>query len=186
MFNADSFTANIYQVRRVALDHRSGTLDAHVLSARWRSLAPKAMQMVDGNEMREEHGFFSQPMSDRNIVFALRRQESLQQQHRLLRQVPDSLEPRPRPWWRAQLRLTLPRFEFAQPIDFALLDGPHGYPLPELEVTTSTRTCALVQCLVVNDIHIPTIFRVRKIFLIEDEMFEPPHVERTHGLFRRI
>jgi hypothetical protein len=79
---------------------------------------------------------------------------------------------------------TLPQFKFNQPIDVALLDGPHGYPFPELEyyyVYPNLRTGAL---LVLDDIHIPTINRLHT-FLAEDDMFNLVHVERTTAFFVR-
>jgi hypothetical protein len=81
-------------------------------------------------------------------------------------------------------QLTLPAFAFTDPIDLAMLDGPHGYPFPDLEyyyVYPRLRTGSL---LVIDDIHIPTIHRLHT-FLAEDDMFELVHIERTTSFFIR-
>jgi hypothetical protein len=79
---------------------------------------------------------------------------------------------------------TLPTFRFEQPIDLALLDGPHGYPFPELEyyfIYPHLRPGAL---LVLDDIQIPTIHHLYE-FLSEDEMFTVVGVVGTCAIFRR-
>jgi hypothetical protein len=81
-------------------------------------------------------------------------------------------------------QLTLPHFQFTAPIDLALLDGPHGYPFPELEyyyVYPHLRTGSL---LIIDDIHIPTLHRLHT-FLAEDDMFTLVHIERTTAFFVR-
>lgn len=81
-------------------------------------------------------------------------------------------------------QLTLPVHRFEAPLDMALIDGPHGYPFPELEyyyLYPRLRTGAI---LMVDDIHIPT---VRHLFdvLCEDEMFKLEEVVLTTAFFRR-
>ena len=79
---------------------------------------------------------------------------------------------------------TLPTFRFEQPIDLALLDGPHGYPFPDLEyyfVYPHLRPGAL---LLLDDIQIPTIHHLFE-FLSEDEMFVVVGVVETCAIFRR-
>lgn len=79
---------------------------------------------------------------------------------------------------------TLVKYPFDNPIDFALIDGPHAYPFPELEyfrVYPYLKTGAL---LIIDDIHIPTIFNLFS-FLCEDEMFNLIEVVETTAFFRR-
>ena len=83
-------------------------------------------------------------------------------------------------------QLTLPRYDFhpEQKLQVALLDGPHGYPFPDLEyyyVYPHLDTGAL---LIVDDIQIPTINRMFE-FLREDAMFEFLEVVGNTGFLRR-
>ena len=181
MFNADSFTAKIYQYEQSLPDHRSGTLDAHVLRA-MEELAPKAMQWSMETGCGKSTILLSN-LSDRHVVFAYDDRNHSN----------GSIDYYAKcPIFRAETttlvagatQLTLPRFEFSQPIDLALLDGAHGYPFPELEYYYVYPHLRAGAVLVVDDIHIPTIFRLYS-FLIEDEMFELLHVERTTAFFRR-
>jgi Methyltransferase domain len=79
---------------------------------------------------------------------------------------------------------TLPKYSFVVPIDLALIDGPHGYPYPDLEyyfIYPHLRPGAL---LIVDDLHIPTIARMYEI-IREDAMFDELHVEDHTGFLRR-
>ncbi|MEI6810219.1 MAG: class I SAM-dependent methyltransferase [bacterium] len=81
-------------------------------------------------------------------------------------------------------QLTLPRHTFAQPIDMALIDGPHGYPFPEIEYYYIYPHLRPGSLLIVDDIHIPTIRRLFE-FLQEDEMFRLEEVVLTTAFFAR-
>lgn len=81
-------------------------------------------------------------------------------------------------------QITLPTHRFREPLQFALIDGPHGYPFPELEyfyIYPHLETGAL---LVVDDIHIPSIFNLFR-FLREDAMFDLLRVVGTTAIFKR-
>lgn len=87
-------------------------------------------------------------------------------------------------WVEGPTQLTLPKYQFTQPLDFALIDGPHAYPFPDMEYMyfyPHLRTGAL---LAVDDIHIPTITNLFN-FLKEEEMFELVEVVMTTAFFRR-
>lgn len=79
---------------------------------------------------------------------------------------------------------TLPRYTFTRPLDLVLLDGPHAYPFPEMEYYHFYPHLAENAILIVDDIHIPTIFRLFE-FLREDEMFDTIEVIHTTAFFRR-
>jgi hypothetical protein len=79
---------------------------------------------------------------------------------------------------------TLPSYSFKDPFQMVLLDGPHGYPFPELEYYYFYVHLPEDGILIVDDIHIPTIFRLYE-FLAEDEMFDRLEVVRTTAFFRR-
>ena len=66
---------------------------------------------------------------------------------------------------------TLPGHEFVQPIQAALIDGPHAYPFPELEYYYLYPHLETGALLIVDDIHIPTITHLFD-FLCADEMFD--------------
>lgn len=79
---------------------------------------------------------------------------------------------------------TLPAHAFAGPLDFALLDGPHGYPFPELEYYYVYPHLAPGALLVIDDIQIRTIHNLYQ-FLCADRMFEKLGVTLTTAFFRR-
>lgn len=79
---------------------------------------------------------------------------------------------------------TLPAHSFGEPLQVVLLDGPHAYPFPELEYYYFYPHLDRDALLIVDDIHIPTIFRLFE-FLNEEEMFDRLGVIRTTAFFRR-
>ena len=81
-------------------------------------------------------------------------------------------------------QLTLPRYTFARKLQMALIDGPHGYPFPEMEYYYIYPHLDTGAVLIVDDIHIPTIRRLYE-FLCEDEMFESLEVVGNSAFFRR-
>jgi FkbM family methyltransferase len=70
------------------------------------------------------------------------------------------------------------------PVDLILIDGPHGYPFPELEYFAFYPWVKPGGILIVGDIHIPTITNFYR-FLCEDEMFLPHKVVDTTAFFIR-
>ena len=81
-------------------------------------------------------------------------------------------------------QVTLPQHKFEQKLQLALLDGPHGYPFPELEYYYLYPHLETNAMLLVDDIHIPTIRRLFE-FLREDEMFRLQQVVDTTAFFVR-
>ncbi|GAA0585341.1 class I SAM-dependent methyltransferase [Rhizomicrobium electricum] len=79
---------------------------------------------------------------------------------------------------------TLPVHPFAGPLDFALLDGPHGYPFPDLEYYYVYPHLAPGALLVIDDIQIRSIHNLYE-FLCADRMFEKVGVTLTTAFFRR-
>jgi predicted O-methyltransferase YrrM len=181
MFRPGSLTARIYEYERSLPQHRAGTLDAHVLRA-IEDLAPTTVNWSMETGCGKSTILLSN-LSSRHVVFAYNDREHLNSSIQyysdcpLFREDTTTLVP-------GATQLTLPQYAFDRPIDLALLDGPHGYPFPELEyyyVYPHLRPGAL---LIVDDIHIPTIYRLHQ-FLLEDAMFELVHIERTTAFFRR-
>jgi|SRR5215813_4126392 len=79
---------------------------------------------------------------------------------------------------------TLPQYSPPGPFDCILLDGPHGYPFPELEYYFLYPHLRSGGFLLVDDVHIPTIGRMADV-LQEDAMFELVEVVATTAVFRR-
>jgi predicted O-methyltransferase YrrM len=80
---------------------------------------------------------------------------------------------------------TLPRHEFgAEPLQLVLIDGPHGYPFPELEYYFFLPHLDEGALLILDDVHIPTIFRLFA-FLREEAMFDLVGRVATTAFFRR-
>lgn len=79
---------------------------------------------------------------------------------------------------------TLPLFRFTDPIQLALIDGPHSYPFPDLEYYYIYPHLDRGALLIVDDIQIPTIQNLFA-FLKEDEMFQLVEVVGTTAFFRR-
>jgi hypothetical protein len=79
---------------------------------------------------------------------------------------------------------TLPQHHFAEKLQVAISDGPHGYPFPALEyyfLYTHLEPGAL---LVLSDIHMRSINNLFQ-FLRCDEMFRLDEVVRTTAFFSR-
>jgi hypothetical protein len=69
-------------------------------------------------------------------------------------------------------------------VDMILIDGPHGYPFPELEYFAFYKRLRPGGILIVDDIHIPTIYNLYK-FLLQDDSFYSHGVAATTAFFQR-
>ena len=79
---------------------------------------------------------------------------------------------------------TVPAYRFRDPIDFALIDGAHGYPFPEIDYYFIYPHLSSGAILAIDDIHIPTIHNMFKV-LREDAMFQLDKIVDTTAFFRR-
>ena len=81
-------------------------------------------------------------------------------------------------------QLTLARHSFARPLDFALIDGPHGFPFVHMEYFHFYPKVRKGGILVVDDIHIPTIRQLYDV-LRDEKMWN--HIEdvETTAFFQR-
>lgn len=79
---------------------------------------------------------------------------------------------------------TLPRYRHTRRYELVLLDGPHGWPFPELEYYFFYPHIESGGLLVVDDCHIPTIGRLADV-LAEDPMWELEGFVSKTGVFRR-
>ena len=81
-------------------------------------------------------------------------------------------------------QINLPAFNFDQPIDVALIDGPHGYPFPDLEYYHLYPHIREGGLLLVDDIQIPTIQHMHRT-LTADDMWDLLDVVDNLSFFRR-
>jgi hypothetical protein len=79
---------------------------------------------------------------------------------------------------------SLPQHAFSAPIQLALIDGPHGFPFPQLEYYYLYPALDEGALLIIDDIHIPTI-RWLNDFLMEDAMFDHVEIVENTSFFRR-
>jgi hypothetical protein len=79
---------------------------------------------------------------------------------------------------------TMPAHRFEAPLQVALIDGPHGYPFPDLEYFHIYPHLETNAVLILDDIEIRTVHNVFE-FLKADEMFELIEVVGTTAFFRR-
>ena len=59
-----------------------------------------------------------------------------------------------------ETRDTLPGYQFESDLDLALLDGPHAYPLPQVEFTYLYPQIKLGGWLVMDDVQIPSVYEL--------------------------
>lgn len=79
---------------------------------------------------------------------------------------------------------TLPFFNNFKPYDVVLIDGPHGYPFPEMEYYYFYPHLRPGGILIVDDVHIASIGRLADV-IAEDAMFEMVELVSTTAVFRR-
>ena len=79
---------------------------------------------------------------------------------------------------------TLPGHGVTGPLDFALIDGPHGFPFAHLEYYYLYQHLAPDAVLVLDDVHIRNVNDLFR-FVRADAMFELLEVVHTTAFFRR-
>jgi hypothetical protein len=80
---------------------------------------------------------------------------------------------------------TLPNYRFTGLNQLVLIDGPHGYPFPDLEYYYLYPTIAPGGLLIIDDILIPSIRRMFELLRVDD-MFELIEVvDENTAFFRR-
>ena len=79
---------------------------------------------------------------------------------------------------------TVPAYDFSEPLQMVMLDGPHGYPFHHLEYYYVYPHLAEGGVLIVDDIDIPSIYDMYR-FLKRDDMFALIDVVHTTAFFRR-
>lgn len=80
---------------------------------------------------------------------------------------------------------TVPRYQFEGEVDLALLDGPHAYPLPQIEFAYLFPWVRVGGWLVMDDIQIPSVYGLFHFLKGEPSVMLEEVVVRT-AFFRRI
>ncbi len=80
---------------------------------------------------------------------------------------------------------TLPGYQFEGEVDLVLLDGPHAYPLPQIEFAYLFPRIRLGGWLVVDDIQIPSVYELFHFLEMESAVALEEVAVRT-AFFRRI
>jgi FkbM family methyltransferase len=81
-------------------------------------------------------------------------------------------------------QISMPKYKKYQKYDVVLIDGPHGFPFPDLEYYYFYPHLKEGSLLIVDDVHIATIGRLAD-FINEDPMFEFVKLVATTAVFRR-
>ena len=84
-----------------------------------------------------------------------------------------------------ETRRTLPAYEFEGELDLALLDGPHAYPLPQMEFTYLFPRIRIGGWLILDDIQIPSVYELFR-FLAKDSSVTLEEVIVRTAFFRRV
>jgi Methyltransferase domain len=79
---------------------------------------------------------------------------------------------------------TLPQYRFTEKLQLVLIDGPHGYPFPDLEYYYLYPHLETGALLILDDVQIPTIHNLFQ-FLRRDAMFELDEIVQTAAFFQR-
>jgi precorrin-6B methylase 2 len=80
---------------------------------------------------------------------------------------------------------TVPRYQFEGEVDLVLLDGPHAYPLPQLEFAYLFPRIKTGGWLVVDDIQIPSVYELFRFLRKESSVVLEEVAIRT-AFFRRV
>ncbi len=84
-----------------------------------------------------------------------------------------------------ETRDTLPRYPFEGELDLVLLDGPHAYPLPQVELAWLYPRIRPGGWLVVDDIQIPSVYELFRFLEKESSVVLEEIAVRT-AFFRRL
>jgi hypothetical protein len=159
--------------------HRAGTFSASVLEAIVRHSIQRPVQHSVETGSGASTLLFSH-VSEDHTVFAVDGGtgsiRSIETSPFLRREVVTFVE--------GPTQVTLPLHAFAHHLQLVLLDGPHGYPFPDLEYYHVYPHLDPDALLIVDDIHIPTITNLFD-FISADEMFDLHEVVETTAFFRR-
>jgi hypothetical protein len=175
--------ADAYDVwDRAHRNHNAGTFPTEVLRLIERML-PSQIRASAETGCGKSTILFS-AVSDHHTVFTLDdRSEGEQSSVEFFLRCPITRQDRVETVYGPTQR-TLPYYEHKHRYDVVLLDGPHGWPMPELEYYFFYPHIEPEGLLIIDDCNIPTIGRMGDI-LAEDEMWDLEALIGTSAVFRR-
>jgi hypothetical protein len=105
---------------------------------------------------------------------------------RSVRQAKNSplLNPRAVTFVEGPTQVTLPSYKFRRKLQIALIDGPHGYPFPDLEYYYFYPLIETGGLLIIDDIQIPSIERMFDL-VRADDMFDLLEIIGNTAILRR-
>ncbi|HJZ96015.1 MAG TPA: class I SAM-dependent methyltransferase [Candidatus Solibacter sp.] len=83
-----------------------------------------------------------------------------------------------------ETRDTLPRHQFQGELDLVLLDGPHAYPMPQLEFAYLFPWLRVGGWLVIDDLQIPSVYELFRFLKREPSVKLEEEVVRTAFFWR--
>lgn len=163
-------------------NHRAGTFSTDVLKMIERTL-PRGLRASAETGCGKSTILLSN-LSQHHTVFCLDDQIYDQQSSvNFFRRCPLTREDRMEVVF-GPTQMTLPRHSHTRQYDLVLIDGPHGWPFPELEYYFFYPHVEPGGLLVLDDCQIPTVGRLADI-LAEDPMWRLEGFISTTGIFRR-
>lgn len=151
------------------------------LPANWHgvgSVTPKVLRAIARHAQRIGEGLMSietgsgkttllfSHLSAKHLVFAINEGDSITQVRNSALFNPQNVT-----FVEGLTQITLAKHNFEDKVQIALIDGPHGYPFPDLEYFYLYPLIEKDGLLLVDDIKIPTIHRMFEI-IKADDMFE--------------
>lgn len=70
-------------------------------------------------------------------------------------------------WMIGPTQVTLPRYSFTEPVQLALIDGPHAWPFPDMEYYYLYQQVEQGGLLIIDDIQIPTIRNMLNVLKVD-------------------
>jgi len=84
-----------------------------------------------------------------------------------------------------ETRDTLPQYRFEEELDLVLLDGPHAYPMPQVEFAYCFPKLRVGGWLVLDDVQIPSVYELVRFLKREPDVVLEEVAVRT-AFFRRV
>jgi hypothetical protein len=169
--------------RMAKSSHRAGTFGSDVLLA-LASVLPKGPLVSLETGCGKSTVMFSN-ISAKHFVFAYDDRDMPESSVNMVLNSPD-FRVKTTQFVYGPTQRTLPRFDFPAGhfFDVVVIDGPHGYPFPDLEYAILYPYLKEGSVLIIDDIHIPSIGHMYDL-LRTDRMYDEVGVFATTGVLRR-